>query len=219
MDREAWRTTVHGVATSWTWLSDWVCMCTHTHTHPSFIDEDNEVQISRIPVPMAAGTFWKWETTAKEASRRQASGVWNTAWEEHGTHHVDTLVTNRLVIPSKELIFLNLIILNSEIKAFHENHWFPNVSTHRNHRGLLSSAPPHPSPVSDSIGLGREQISLERSPLIGLPHPGLWWSWCHLWRAPCFPLQCVQVHLSQGPSSVWTSRSLWLLRMSPGHEK
>jgi len=57
MDREAWRTTVHGVATSWTWLSDWVCMCTHTHTHPSFIDEDNEVQISRIPVPMAAGTF------------------------------------------------------------------------------------------------------------------------------------------------------------------
>ena len=23
MDREAWRTTVHGVAKSWTWLSDW----------------------------------------------------------------------------------------------------------------------------------------------------------------------------------------------------
>ena len=23
MDREAWRATVHGVAKSWTWLSDW----------------------------------------------------------------------------------------------------------------------------------------------------------------------------------------------------
>ena len=142
MDREAWQTTVHGVATSWTWLSDWVRMCIHTHTHPSFIDEDNEVQRSRIPVPMAElAAFWKWETKGKEASRRQASGVWNTAWEEHWTYHVDTLVTNRLVISRKELIFLNLIILNSEIKAFHENCWFPNVSTHRNHRGLLSSAP------------------------------------------------------------------------------
>ena len=122
----------------------WVtgCACAYTHTHPSFIDEDNEVQRSRIPVPMAElAAFWKWETKGKEASRRQASGVWNTAWEEHWTYHVDTLVTNRLVISRKELIFLNLIILNSEIKAFHENCWFPNVSTHRNHRGLLSSAP------------------------------------------------------------------------------
>ena len=123
-------------------MAEWLGAHVHTHTHPSFIDEDNEVQRSRIPVPMAElAAFWKWETKAKEASRRQASGVWNTAWEEHWTYHVDTLVTNRLVISRKELIFLNLTILNSEIKAFHENCWFPNVSTHRNHRGLLSSAP------------------------------------------------------------------------------
>ena len=36
MDREAWQTTIHGVAMSWTWLSDWVCMRVHTHTHTSF---------------------------------------------------------------------------------------------------------------------------------------------------------------------------------------
>ena len=29
MDREAWRAAVHGLAKSWTWLSDW----THTHTY------------------------------------------------------------------------------------------------------------------------------------------------------------------------------------------
>ena len=30
MDKEAWRTKIHGVAKSLTWLSDWH---THTHTH------------------------------------------------------------------------------------------------------------------------------------------------------------------------------------------
>ena len=35
MDRAAWRATVHGVARSQTWLSDWVRMHTHTHTHTS----------------------------------------------------------------------------------------------------------------------------------------------------------------------------------------
>ena len=33
MDREAWRAAVHGVAKSWTWLSDWTeLVFTHTHT-------------------------------------------------------------------------------------------------------------------------------------------------------------------------------------------
>ena len=32
MDRGAWRATIHGVAKSWTWLSNWVCM--HSQ-HPS----------------------------------------------------------------------------------------------------------------------------------------------------------------------------------------
>ena len=30
MDREAWRAAVHGVAKSWTWLSDWTELSTHT---------------------------------------------------------------------------------------------------------------------------------------------------------------------------------------------
>ena len=35
MDREAWRAAVHGVAKSWTWLSDW----TELNTHPSYSKE------------------------------------------------------------------------------------------------------------------------------------------------------------------------------------
>ena len=31
-DGGAWPATVHGVAKSWTWLSDWACTHTHTHT-------------------------------------------------------------------------------------------------------------------------------------------------------------------------------------------
>ena len=33
MDRGAWWATVHGVAKSWTRLSDWVCMHARAHTH------------------------------------------------------------------------------------------------------------------------------------------------------------------------------------------
>ena len=33
MDREAWRAAIHGVAKSWTWLSEWTDWCTYTHTH------------------------------------------------------------------------------------------------------------------------------------------------------------------------------------------
>ena len=33
MDRGAWRATVHAVAKSQTWLSDWACACAYTHTH------------------------------------------------------------------------------------------------------------------------------------------------------------------------------------------
>ena len=31
MDRGAWQATVHGIAKSQTWLSDWACTRTHTH--------------------------------------------------------------------------------------------------------------------------------------------------------------------------------------------
>ena len=38
MDREAWRAAVHGVAKSWTWLSDWTELNLVTKTCPSLCD-------------------------------------------------------------------------------------------------------------------------------------------------------------------------------------
>ena len=37
MDREAWRAVIHGVAKSWTWLSDWTGLNWYTYI-PSFLD-------------------------------------------------------------------------------------------------------------------------------------------------------------------------------------
>ena len=54
MDRGAWRATVHGVAKSQTWLSDWTY--THTHTHTMALAQ---VDLT-VPVPSAPSSSLEW---------------------------------------------------------------------------------------------------------------------------------------------------------------
>ena len=49
MDREAWRATVHGVAKSWTWLSDWT---DNSPTERNIKRKSSEIKFSE-QVPMA----------------------------------------------------------------------------------------------------------------------------------------------------------------------
>ena len=51
IDREAWRTSVHGVAKSQTWLRSYVCMCVrvHTHTHSFYILSNMVYHLNIVP--------------------------------------------------------------------------------------------------------------------------------------------------------------------------
>ena len=40
MDREAWRAAVHGVAKSWTWLSDWTELDWYSHQNNGVTESD-----------------------------------------------------------------------------------------------------------------------------------------------------------------------------------
>ena len=47
MDREAWSAAVHGVAKSWTWLSNWTEMnWTHMHRHICYLKTPNIICLS-----------------------------------------------------------------------------------------------------------------------------------------------------------------------------
>ena len=57
-DRGAWQATVHGVAKSQTWLSNWTHTDTHTHTHThttALAQLD-----STVPVPSAPSSSLEW---------------------------------------------------------------------------------------------------------------------------------------------------------------
>ena len=54
MDREAWRATIHGVAKSRTWLSNW----TELTSSPTFWDE-NEVRMPEIIIPCTGSNLKK----------------------------------------------------------------------------------------------------------------------------------------------------------------
>ena len=47
MNREAWRATVHGVAKSRTWLSDWTELITEIKLITSFVAKDGEAVYSQ----------------------------------------------------------------------------------------------------------------------------------------------------------------------------
>ena len=55
MDKGAWQATVHGVANSWTQLSD-THTHTHTHTHVSFIEKQKVMP----GVPAAGSETTQW---------------------------------------------------------------------------------------------------------------------------------------------------------------
>ena len=51
MDREAWHAAIHGVAKSWTWLSDWTEL-------KSIVGKGNPLQYSCLENPMDRGAWW-----------------------------------------------------------------------------------------------------------------------------------------------------------------
>ena len=64
VDREAWRAAVHGVAKSWTWLSDWTELNSWSLGRKGFLEE---VDVSK------ASTSWLAEGWRK--------GIWNREYE------------------------------------------------------------------------------------------------------------------------------------------
>ena len=65
IDREAWHAAVHGVAKSWTWLSDWTEMCT----------EEGKILVGRIN----GAWFWSW-TIIWMKERKGGTASFLTDW-------------------------------------------------------------------------------------------------------------------------------------------
>ena len=142
--REAWRASVHGVAKSWTWLSDWTellprskCLLISWLQSPSAVIFSSVQSLSRIQL---FATPW---TTA-----RQASLSISNSWSSPKPMSIES------VMPSNHLILCHpLLLLPSifpSIKVFSDEsalhirwpkYWIFsfNISPSNEHPGLISS--------------------------------------------------------------------------------
>ena len=84
MDRGDWQGTVHGVAKSWTQLSDWACML-HYETSRTTIGKGGSTPqhtFSQWPLtPMAMLISPKWYHKLQASGRQGGSGSWRRWWE------------------------------------------------------------------------------------------------------------------------------------------
>ena len=55
MDRQAWRAVVHGVAKSWTWLSDWTELKSSPDVHGVLVPGSPDTKICKYPNPSTVG--------------------------------------------------------------------------------------------------------------------------------------------------------------------
>ena len=68
-DREAWHASVHGVAKSWTWLSNWTTNIIYGYKEWSLAACDN--------MDVSLGLYAKWHKSDRERQVLQISCMWN----------------------------------------------------------------------------------------------------------------------------------------------